>query len=540
MIQDLRFYLSLFLRRFHYFLLATMAGAALGLTLATVLPPNYVARARMVVESEQIPGALAESTVQTKSLEQLQLIKQRIMSREKLLDMANRLNIYSATDRDPAAPLRPDEIVLDLRERVQMDIEGGQRGANNNQVTLVQVSFSAANAELAAAVTNEVVTMILDENVKMRTGVSGQTLEFFDQEVQRLDKELADKRARILTFQEENKDALPSSLEFRRQQFTAAQSRVLQLESEEQVLTARRDSVRALFEATNRASAQEDMTPEARELARLKERAAAWTGGTSVTNARVRVLNERIAALEVIVKQQEAEAAIAAGEVGPDGKPLTPADVQIAEIENQIKLLSAERERLNTEIDGLRKSIDATPANAVALEALQRDFDNVRVQYDSAVAKRASAETGDLIEALSKGERISVLEQAIPPERPTSPNRPKLIAAGVGGGMLVGFAIVAMLELLTNAIRRPADIVGRLDIVPLATLSYIRTSREVRRRRNVLVGLAVILLLALPAGLWVVNERVMPLDLLWDKVIDKLPLPRLALVPAGTAVAPIL
>ena len=541
MIQEIRFYLSLFLRRIHYFILATLVGGAIGVTLAMILPPTYYARARLVVESEQIPDSLAVSTVHTQAVEQLQIIQQRILSREKLLDMANRLNIYGNQQRTPGAALRPDEIVEDLRERIQMSFEGNSgRNRNNSQATLVQVGFSAQTAQLASAVTNEIVTLILDENVRMRTGVSGQTLQFFEQEVNRLDKDLADRRAKIVAFQEQNKNAMPDSLEFRRTQFSTAQSRVLQLEAEEQTLVSRRDSIKALYEATGQVAGTEtEMTPEARELEKLRERHASWTGGIEVDNPRIRVLRDRIAALEKVVADQEAEraAAEAGGEGDEATRPASPVDVQIADIENQLRLIKSERVRLDKEIENLRISIEATPANAVALEALQRDYDGVRARYDSAVAKRASAETGDLIEALSKGERISVIEQAVPPAEPTSPNRPKLVAAGVGGGMLAGLGLIALLELLNNAIRRPVDIVNKLDIVPLATLSYIRTAAEIRRRR-VMIGTAfALILIGIPAALWVVNEQVMPLDMLWDKAIDKLPfkLATASLLPAEAA-----
>ena len=71
---DLRFYLALFLRRLPYFLIFTVAGAAVGLALAFTLPPSYQAQARLVVESEQIPDELAASTVRTEASEQLQII----------------------------------------------------------------------------------------------------------------------------------------------------------------------------------------------------------------------------------------------------------------------------------------------------------------------------------------------------------------------------------------------------------------------------------------------------------------------------------
>jgi hypothetical protein len=69
----------------------------------------------------------------------------------------------------------------------------------------------------------------------------------------------------------------------------------------------------------------------------------------------------------------------------------------------------------------LKASIEATPGNAIALDTLERDYANTRAQYDAAVANKARAETGDTIEALSKGQRISVIEQAIAPREPPAP-----------------------------------------------------------------------------------------------------------------------
>ncbi len=99
---DLKFYFSLFLRRLHYFLIVLTLGTVVGLTLAWMLPPVYVAEARLVVESEQIPDELAASTVQIAATEQLQIIQQRILTRDTLIEMANRLQIYA-----PARVSRP-------------------------------------------------------------------------------------------------------------------------------------------------------------------------------------------------------------------------------------------------------------------------------------------------------------------------------------------------------------------------------------------------------------------------------------------------
>ena len=150
--------------------------------------------------------------------------------------------------------------------------------------------------------------------------------------------------------------------------------------------------------------------------------------------------------------------------------------------------------------------------HAIALDTLQRDYANVRVQYDLAVANRARAETGDTIEALAKGQRISIIEQAIAPRAPESPPRPIVAAAGIGAGLVLGLGLVVLLELMNKAIRRPAELTARLGITPFGTLPLIRTKAEILRRRLIIAAAFALVLVVLPAALWFVQTRIMPLD----------------------------
>ena len=527
---DIRFYLTLLLRRLHYVLILTVLGAAAGVTLAVILPPTYVAAARLVVESEQIPDDLAESTVRTAATEQLQIIEQRILTRDNLLDMANRLNVYGR-QQGAGQPLRPDEIVDDMRDRISIRTRGGDRNARGPaEATLVDIRFEAPTGQMAAAVANEVVTLILQENVEMRTNVSGQTLEFFQREVARLDQELSERSARIVAFQEANREALPDSLNFRRDQLSSAQERLLQVERDLAGLRDRRDNLEALYSAGGQlGAAGEALSPQEEELRALREEYESSLAVRSEQHPRMRVLASRIAGLEATVARQREEAATAraAAESGGGGGaaavPLTPYDIQIADLDRQIEFAQEQAARLEGQAAELQATIEATPANAVTLGALERDYQNLRMQYDQAVNRRAQAEVGDMIEATSKGERISVIEQAVAPPEPSSPNRPKLVVAGTGGGLLAGLGLVALLELLTSAVRRPSEIVAKLDIVPMATLSFIDTRREVLRRRLAIGAAFAVALVGVPLGLWAVDSFFMPLDLIAEKVIERLP-----------------
>jgi uncharacterized protein involved in exopolysaccharide biosynthesis len=468
--MDIRFFISRFMRRAHWFFLVLVLFSAAGIVLARALPSVYVASALLVVESEQIPDAMAQSTVQTLAGEQLEIIEQRILARGKLLDIANRLKVYETIRSGADRPLAAGEIVADMRDRIQINIasQAGQRGVG--QATLVQVSFDAPTADMSAAVANELVTLILQEDVSMRTIVARQTLEFFQQEVERLEQALAAQSAAILQFKEQNLSALPDSMDFRREELNRIEAMVADLD---------------------------------------RRRTAILDQIARIARLRGDVSSETAAALD--------------GAPAPDTQ-VTTRDIRREDLNSELTLIENEKTGLEARILELQTSISKTPANAVLLEALERDYANVRAQYDLAVANRAKAETGETIEALSKGQRITVIEQAVAPERPEKPNRLLIAGGGVGAGLVAGIGLLVLLEYLRGAVRRPSDIVTALGITPLATLPYVATPGE--RRRQVLTLFAILAafvgLVAL--GLWLLHTRVMPLDLIVDKLRARLPL----------------
>ncbi len=517
--MDLKFYLSLFVRRLPYFLLVAITVTAIGFTVANVLPPVYVAEARLLVESEQIPDELAASTVRTEATEQLQIIESRIMTRANLLELASRLRIYAGQPTLPA-----DDLVEDMRERTTIERIGGPSITSRNAegATLVRVACEAPTAAMSAQVTNEFVTLILRENVSMRTTVAGQTLEFFRQEVERLDQELALRRSRILEFQQENQEALPDSLEFRRSQQAAAQERLLQLDRDEATLKDRRARLVDLYERTGRVSVSpEQRTPMQRRLQAARDELSSALSLYSPSHPRVKVLESQVASLE-------AQAASGGASTAASDPGLSAYDVQLSDIDGQMAFIADQRGRLEAALETLSQTIAATPRNASQLETLQRDHANLRIQYDQAVASRARAETGDLIEALSKGERISVIEQAVAPRQPTSPNRPLIAAGGLGGGIALGLGLVVLLEMMNRSIRRPMEITQRLGVTPFATIPYIRTRREARRRSAIIGGALVLALVGVPAAIWAVDTYFLPIDLLIDQASRRLGLASLS------------
>lgn len=432
---DLGFVLSRIRRWVLLFLFLLILVSGIGVVVALTLPTVYRAEALLVVESEQIPDDLAASTVQTNAREQLQIIEKRVLSREVLVRMADRLGIYAAEGRAGAEQMSSGEVVEDLRMRIRMmPSDSGTAGAPaETDALLVRVMFDSPDADVAARVANELVTQILEVDVATRIQIARQTQEFFEQEVARLEKDLSARSMEIQGFKEENIEALPDSLVFRREDLAMIEARMVQLERDRRILLDQIDRIDRL------------------------------TGG--------------LAPAPGDAGEEAADA--------PISGRVTTRDVRRSDLVTELSYVDQEREQLQGRAEGLRATIAETPRVAIRLEALERDYANVRSQYDLAIANLAKAEIGELIESLAKGRRISVIEQAVRPDRPFSPDRPKVALIGVLAGLLIAGGVVLALEMLRGVIRRPQDIESVIGAQMIVTLPHVRTRREVMLGRAV-------------------------------------------------------
>jgi polysaccharide chain length determinant protein (PEP-CTERM system associated) len=504
---DISYYVSVFLRRIYVMILVAVGVTAAAVYLAMELPPTYRADARLLVEAPQIPTNLASSTVEVETSEQLQIIQQRLMSRENLLQIAREMDVFPGMEGMTA-----DAIVDEMRANTRIN-----RSSGRSQATLMTIGFLNRDAERAAAVVNEYTTRILSENRSIRTELAEQTLEFFEQEVERLSEELARQSERIVEFKRANSDALPQSLGFREDRRTSLRERVNQIDRELVLLDEQETRLQEVFESGASTDPDADASPETRQLARLREDLDTALALLSPSNPRVRILEAQI---------RQAEAKLLAASAADDAEAAADPrramlDSQLADIADRRQALKEQLVFIENEIERLTDSIERTPEVAIAIESLERDYQNVQGQYDQAANRLATAAQGERIELLSKGERISVIESATVPAKPTSPNRPLIAGAGAVIGVGLGSALIFLLEFLNQAIRRPVDLERQLGVTPIATLPYIRTRREIIWKRLLLVALLALVIIGGPAIIYSVHTFLMPIDLIVDRIVSE-------------------
>ncbi len=320
---------------------------------------------------------------------------------------------------------------------------------------------------------------------------------------------------KIASFKRANENALPETLSIRREELGQITAQIGELD---QKLQLANDTDASSISPDSAEAQQLEYTLQAKQIAfdsykEQRDKLAPLAKKGFVTQKRMLDLDQQISLAEIDIASIKSKMA-QLGIFGDRAKT--------------IEVLKSQRAELATKADELTKNISQTPTVEAELAAMNRDYENLQAEYQQTKAKLVDAQTGERLEQDRQAERFEVLEQAVVPDAPSSPNTKRIMLAGVFGGIAAGIGLVVLLELLDKSIRTVTDLEQRLQLSPIAVIPYVTTAAEIRRRKFQLMGGAAFILVAIVTALAVIHLYYLPLDLLaergWQKIQARLPI----------------
>lgn len=218
-----------FLRHIVLLALILAAGVAASLFYAVSLPREFESSAVIQIEQTQVqaPTFGAASTANARTLQQLQIIEQRVMSRGNLLDIIQKENLFSEvpgmTDAQKVNALR-------LAARVVRVSDPALAWRPDVIPTALNITVRLGDPEVTARVANTLVNNVLDQNRTRREARATETLAFFESEEARLGEDIIELETRIAAFKRNNLDSLGSGLSAQRDQLTILRQERLDIE----------------------------------------------------------------------------------------------------------------------------------------------------------------------------------------------------------------------------------------------------------------------------------------------------------------------
>jgi uncharacterized protein involved in exopolysaccharide biosynthesis len=253
------YYIDVLKRRFFYFLLPFGLISILGLFLAAIQKPNYLSEGKILVESQVIAPDLIRPIMTATASERIQLIQQRVFTRERVLSIAGKFGLF---------PQQPE--ILDLmRKNTQIkpvDVEGPRQGTSSIAFT---VGFEYENPEIAMRVANEFVTLILDEDARSRTSRATEAVKILTGETKDIEDKLEAAQMQIFEIARRPRDTVSEIPEQRKLQMTALAALKAELIQKASVYSEAHPAVTALKKRI--AAMEKTMTEQAPAKAQTEQ-----------------------------------------------------------------------------------------------------------------------------------------------------------------------------------------------------------------------------------------------------------------------------
>ncbi|HUR00037.1 MAG TPA: GNVR domain-containing protein [Gemmatimonadaceae bacterium] len=483
------------------------------------LPDRFRAETLIMIVPQRVPENYVRSTVSTRIQDRLQSINQQIMSRSRLEPVIREFNLYPGLVQ---AGLMEDVIERMRRDAVAQVVRGDA----------FRISYTAGDPRTAMKVTERLASLYIDENLRDREVLADGTNQFLESQLAAAKERLIEHEKKLEEYNRRYSGQLPTNVGANLQVLQNSQLQIQALVDSISRDKDRQMVLEGILADANAGSASEVAAaggtagaPPSTPVPMLRSAAELDAANKVLQEMQLRLKPEHpdvmrqkrtIAELQ---KKADDEAAIAG--LMPQAKvPVVTDRVELARLNRigqarseldtlgpQIAKKEQEEARLRGVVAAYQSRVEAAPTRESELIELTRDYGTLQATYQSLLRKKEDAQLSANLERYQIGEQFKVLDPARMPEKPFSPDRPRLYALGAVSGLGIGLALAVFLEFRDTTLKTETDVVMAIGLPVLALIPELVTDEEktVRRRRKLLTSFAAAGAAATLAGvlLWV-------------------------------------
>ena len=568
-------FLSIVKRHKFYLLIPFVTISVISSVIAMKLPLTFSSMGTILIEQQQVPQTMIQSTVTGFADERIRLIQQRVMTRESVLSIIDKYHLYPK-EKAKSTPSEltqkfQDDVAVDL---IAADVKG--TGAINKATIAFTISFKSKQAAMAQSVANELVNLFLAENSRVRTQRATKTTEFLSEEADRINREIQAMESKIAEFKEKNGKSLPELLASNLNAVERVTAELQQTESQTNLLKDRiayltaelprarqtnpiaqqpgvkappgfskEEQIRALKAEYMQLSSQYNPThPDVIRVERqIKSFDPSFAGMLNTqdvtlelekTRQELDTLKEKYGEdhPDVVKLKQKARKLEQQSASNPTDSRSVPEvssgsdDPAYINLVGQLKSSQGELEGLLKRQADLQKTltqlndiIAQTPQVERGYRELVREREISLDKFAKLKSKVQEAKLAQTLEEEQKGESFTLIEPPALPDKPEKGTRTKFLMIGVFGGLIVGVGMAALAELLDSSVRGQRALLAVTGIPPMIVIPYIKNDDDLalERRRTRLVWILSLVFLVI--AILLVHFVVMPLDEIWDRLV---------------------
>ncbi len=435
-------------QRVYWIIIPTILCLIAGIAAAFLLPTMYRSTATLLVESPLLPEDVAGTQDMDIIDQRIAKIRQQVLSRPRLIELIQKHRLYTK-DR---ARKSLSEIVEDMRTSTAIDAVSAQfqkAGNGKSSTVAFSLSFDYETAAQAQAVAQDMTEQVLLLDATKNSEQATNTVQFLTEQATALQTQISALESSIEQVKGANGAALSSTgMSIFAGQSGGYDAQIIALQRENIQLNAQREARKSSSERDPLvASAQAEL---AAAQARYSE------NHPDIAIAKRRLAEARRLAADNLAKL-----------------PQDTIDQQIASNNAQIGALQSAKAQESSRISAIQGAQARAPLILEEVAQQQQKLDALNKQYEGVSTRLMAAQSNAKAENEQKGERLSVIDPPVVPDKAISPNRPILIAGGLGMGFGLGLMVILLIEIIRRPVRDILDIQSATGFAPLVSIPTI-------------------------------------------------------------------
>ena len=500
---------------------------AIGLSIAYAvyrLPDVYESVTLIVVKPSTLPNTVVPTIAEETLTRELTSISQVVTSRSSLQPLMEKYDLF----HDERLRGEPMELLIDqMRKQIKVEVNTSRNEITNG----FNITYRGRDPKSTQIVAAELASKYIDEQTKGTVNSGTSAKQFIEAQVGTAKEELDTIDNQRLTYLQQNMNNLPS-------QSQALVGRLTGLHEEQKALIAEQGRQRDLGAAYR--SQLADITKSYEQEIALSAENTTDPKTTQAWAELVRRRSELEAAQQSLLTQYKPKHPdVIANQLQIDSvkrsqdqmiadwktriderkqKLTNLTDPRILSLRTQITMVDSDSDRTqkllsetSAQIADLTGRINAIPNAEVGLEAIDREYQTKKLNYDNLLAQQQKIDVGADAAKDFQGGGIQVVDPANLPERPVAPKRFALTVAGFGIGMALGLLLAIAVELgRLFTIQTTEDAKHYTNLPVLASIPELFTAAEARAvpRRHALAMAAGVAaaFVAIPALIFVLRS----------------------------------
>ena len=417
----------------------------LSLTIMTVvsfasylMPRKYEANTVVFIEkniiTELVKGIAATATID----DSIKVLTYALNSRGLMLRVINDLdiNLKNRSDGDV------EKMISDFKRSTNISVKDRD---------LFTISFKHADPKFARDYVNSLVRSYIAENVSSKRDQSLDASHFLVDQIGNFRQKVDKAESAVIEYKQKSGGVFNLDESTILQEIHSAQQKLYDLQMKRKVVEGQMN-----YSKTG-------TSPQMVKLAALQKRLDELRVMYTDNYPEVQATKAQIEALKQDMKNRPAK---------PEATTVDPDEM--ARLETELKALKEGEIQLNRFIATNQALLSNVPTSKANLEKLETEKQSQQQMYNTLFSRQSQSEVAKEMQLQDRTSTFRIVDPAVTPIRPTSPNRVRIMLMGMLGGVVAG----AVLLLLVDTFDQTVKYISDLDDFQLPVLAVIPIHRS--------------------------------------------------------------